>query len=71
MTKPDAINLLRFDSGGNIQYHEQQIAVLLQYANALQQDYKTVETFTGRKAAQFYYFETLAKIDAHLTLIDR
>lgn len=71
MTKPDAINLLRFDSGGNIQYHEQQIADLLQYAKALQQSFKITDTPRNRKATQFFYFKTLAKIDAHLTLIDR
>ena len=71
MTKPDAINLLRFDSGGNIQQHKEQIAVLFQCAEEWQQQYREAESDKNRKSAQFFYFKTLAKIDAHLTLIDK
>lgn len=71
MTKADAINLLRLDSRGSIQQHREQIAVLFQYAKTLQQSFKITDTPRNRKATQFFYLKTLAKIDAHLMLIDR
>lgn len=71
MTKPDAINLLRFDSRGSVQQHKELIARLFKHARVLQDDYKIAETPKGKRLAQSFYFKTLAKIDAHLTLINR
>lgn len=73
MTKPDAINLLRVDSHGSVQQHEERIAELFKHASALQEFYNGNEAqgSHGKRFVNFCYFTTLARIDAHLTLIDR